>query len=451
VPRPVISAEQRADDERYMARCLELARRFEGRTAPNPIVGCVIVDRWGKVLAEGAHARAGTPHAEIVAFANAAKEKAKLKGATLYVNLEPCNHQGRTGPCAPVVRDSGIERVVIGMEDPVPSHSGGIALLRRAKLEVHVGALREQCERANLAWTTFVREKRPAFTLKAAITLDGKIATVTGHSKYITGEAARADVMRLRDTHDAIMVGVGTVLADDPWLTTRGLPNGRDPIRIILDSKLRTPADAHVLANTARTIIVCGPDAPAKREKELVTVSGASSGSSSIASSSASGLASKPSSSRGASSNGRSSASGLSRASKTSSSGSSSSGSSSSGSSSSGSSRNTRAPGVEVWRIPVHANGRLDLRELAKRLADEDIISVLVEGGGEVHAYMIEKRLCDLVQLYIAPKVIGGPAPSWVGGKGFEHMASAVQFVFDEEIADFGGDLRLTGRLATVE
>jgi diaminohydroxyphosphoribosylaminopyrimidine deaminase/5-amino-6-(5-phosphoribosylamino)uracil reductase len=385
-----------------MARCLELARRFEGRTAPNPVVGCVIVDRWGKVLAEGAHARAGTAHAEIVAFANAAKAKAKLKGATLYVNLEPCNHQGRTGPCAPVVRDSGIERVVIGMEDPVPSHAGGIALLRRAKLEVHVGVLRAQCERANLAWTTLVREKRPAFTLKAAITLDGKIATVTGHSKYITGEAARADVMRLRDTHDAIMVGVGTVLADDPWLTTRGVKGGRDPIRIILDSKLRTPPTAHVLANTARTIIVCGPDAPAKREKELVATSGTSA--------------------RGASSSGAS-----------------------------GKSRDTRAPGVEVWRVPVHANGRLDIRELAKRLADEDIMSVLVEGGGEVHAYMIEKRLCDLVQLYIAPKVIGGPAPSWVGGKGLEHMGSAVQFVFDEEIADFGGDIRLTGRLAPIE
>ncbi len=372
---PPISAEQRVADDRYMARCLELARRFEGRTSPNPIVGCVIVDRWGKVLAEGAHARAGTAHAEIVALAKAAKANATLAGATLYVNLEPCNHTGRTGPCAPVVRDSGIARVVVGMEDPVPGHSGGIALLRRAKLDVRVGVLRAQCERANLAWTTLVTQKRPAFSLKAAITLDGKIATVTGHSKYITGEAARADVMRLRDTHDAIMVGVNTVLADDPWLTTRGIKHGRDPIRIVLDSKLRTPPDAHVLAATARTIIVCGPDAPASREKAL-------------------------------------------------------------------------AARVDVWRVPTHASGRLDIRELAKRLADENIMSVLVEGGGEVHAYMIDKRLCDLVYLYIAPKVIGGPAPTWVGGKGLAHMGSAVKFVFDETIEDFAGDLRLTGRLA---
>lgn len=383
MPRPVISKEQRAEDERHMARCLELAREYAGRTAPNPIVGCVIVDRWGKVLAEGAHAKAGTAHAEIVAFAAAKKARAKLAGATLYVNLEPCNHTGRTGPCAPVVRDSGVERVVIGMEDPVPGHGGGIALLRRAKLEVHVGVLREQCERANLAWTTFVRAGRPAFSLKAAITLDGKIATVTGHSKYVTGEAARADVMRLRDTHDAIMVGVGTVLADDPWLTTRGIANGRDPIRVILDSQLRTPPDAHVTPKStgktrpvARTIIACGPAASAAREKALV------------------------------------------------------------------------AKNCEVWRVPVHDSGRLDVAALAQRLAGEGVMSVLVEGGGEVHAYMIEKRLCDQLVLYVAPKVIGGPAPSWVGGKGLQHMGSAVRFVFDEEIEDFAGDLRLTGRLA---
>lgn len=385
MPRPVISKEQREADERHMTRCLELARQFEGRTAPNPIVGCVIVDRWGKVLAEGAHEKAGTAHAEIVALAKATKVGAKVTGATMYVNLEPCNHTGRTGPCAPVVRDSGIERVVIGMEDPVPGHGGGIGLLRRAKLEVNVGVLRAACERANLAWTTLVMYKRPAFTLKAAITLDGKIATVTGHSKYITGEAARADVMRLRDTHDAIMVGVGTVLADDPWLTTRGIANGRDPIRIILDSQLRTPPNAHVLAKTARTILVCGPEAPAARERALLGKAG----------------------------EGR-----------------------------------AAARGVEVWRVPAHANGRLDIAELGRRLAGEQIMSVLVEGGGEVHAYMIEKRLCDLVVLYIAPKIIGGPAPSWVGGKGLAHMGSAVKLVFDEAIAHFDGDLRLTGRLA---
>ena len=377
MPRSLISAEQRAADERHMARCLELARRFAGRTSPNPIVGCVIVDRWGKVIAEGAHEKAGTAHAEIVALAKARKAGAKVKGATLYVNLEPCNHTGRTGPCAPVVRDSGIERVVIGMEDPVPGHGGGIGVLRRAKLEVTVGVLREECERANLAWTTFVTYQRPAFTLKAAITLDGKIATVAGDSKYVTGEAARADVMRLRDAHDAIMVGIGTVLADDPWLTTRGVVGGRDPIRIVLDRQLRTPVDAHVLAKTARTIIACGPEATAAKERAL-------------------------------------------------------------------------AKKCEVWRVGAHANGRLDVGVLARRLADEKIMSVLVEGGGEVHAYMIEKRLCDLVHLYIAPKVVGGPAPSWVGGKGLAHMGSAVRFVFDEAIEDFAGDLRLTGQLAPV-
>jgi diaminohydroxyphosphoribosylaminopyrimidine deaminase / 5-amino-6-(5-phosphoribosylamino)uracil reductase len=215
---------------------------------------------------------------------------------------------------------------------------------------------------------------------------------VTGHSKWITGEAARADVMRLRNTHDAVMVGIGTVLADDPWLTVRGIKGDtRDPIRIILDRQLRTPLDARVLAKSARTIIVCGVKALVSREKALL-----------------------------AKNRERADASGPVRG------------------------------GVEVWRVPTHANGRLDLLELGRRLEDQKVMSVLVEGGGEVHAYMIEKRLCDLVYLYIAPKVIGGPAPSWVGGKGLEHMGSAVQFVFDDEIADFAGDIRLTGRLAPI-
>ncbi|MGE3766228.1 MAG: RibD family protein [Kofleriaceae bacterium] len=307
----------------------------------------------------------------------------------------------------------------------MPGHGGGLELLRRAKLEVHTGVLRAQCERANLAWTTFVTHRRPAFSLKAAITLDGKIATVTGHSKYVTGEAARADVMRLRDTHDAIMVGIGTVLADDPWLTVRGVKGGRDPVRVILDSQLRTPPDAHVLARTARTIIVCAPAAPAKREKALVSSRHAGTpvrgkgGTAPSEKGSATAREQDESSAREA---GEFAARG---------------------------NRADREPGVEVWRVPTHANGRLDILELGKRLAAENIMSVLVEGGGEVHAYMIEKRLCDLVYLYIAPKVIGGPAKSWVGGKGLEHMGSAVTFVFDEEIEDFAGDLRLTGRLAS--
>jgi diaminohydroxyphosphoribosylaminopyrimidine deaminase/5-amino-6-(5-phosphoribosylamino)uracil reductase len=372
--RRAASQEQRELDRTHMARCLELAGRHRGRTAPNPIVGCVVVGRDGRVLAEGAHRGPGKDHGEIAALRKIGR---RAPGATLYVNLEPCNHHGRTPPCAPVVRDAGVARVVIGAEDPVPGHGGGIELLRRAGIAVNVGVLREECERANLPFLTWATKQRPAYTLKAAMTLDGKICTVAGQSKWITGPTARADVMRLRAEHDAVMVGVGTVLADDPWLTAR-IRGGRDPQRIVLDSQLRTPPAAHLLPKRSgpRTIIACGAKAPAAREKALV------------------------------------------------------------------------ARGAEVWRVKTHANGRIDLWELGKQLAEAKICSVLVEGGGEVHAYLIERGLADELVLYIAPKVVGGPAKSWVGGAGFASMGAARRFVFDDHSYDIGGDLRLTARSA---
>jgi diaminohydroxyphosphoribosylaminopyrimidine deaminase/5-amino-6-(5-phosphoribosylamino)uracil reductase len=369
-------AREREIDRAHMARCLELAARHRGRTAPNPIVGCVIVGRDGEVLAEGAHRGPGQDHAEIAALRKIGR---KAPGATLYVNLEPCNHHGRTPPCAPVVREAGVARVVIGSDDPVPGHGGGIELLRRAGITVNVGVLREECERANLPFLTWATQHRPAYTLKAAITLDGKICTVAGQSKWVTGPTARADVMRLRNEHDAVMVGVGTVLADDPWLTAR-LPGGRDPQRIVLDSQLRTPPSAHLLPKRTgpRTIIVCGAKALSAREKALV------------------------------------------------------------------------ARGAEVWRVRTHASGRIDVFELGKQLADAKLCSVLVEGGGEIHAHMIERGLADELVLYIAPKVVGGPAKSWVGGKGFASMGAARRFLFDDHSYDLGGDLRLTARPAPI-
>jgi len=382
-----LSVAQRERDRVHMARCLELAERYRGRTSPNPIVGCVIVDRAGKVLAEGAHAGPGTAHGEIAALR---KLKHKAKGATLYVNLEPCNHHGRTPPCAPAVRDAGVARVVIGMEDPIPGHGGGIELLRRAKITTTVGVLREACERANLPFLTWARHGRPAFTLKAAITLDGKIATVTGESKWITGPEARADVMRLRTTHDAVMVGIGTVLADDPQLTAR-VKGGRDPIRIVLDTELRTPPTAKLLDNAGvaarpappeprphapRVILVAGTQAPAAREAALV------------------------------------------------------------------------ARGADVWCVPTDANGRLDLAALARMLGDSGITSVLVEGGGEVHASLLAQGLADALVLYIAPKVVGGPAKSWVGGPGLGAIAAAHAFEVDGAPVQLGHDLRVTLRPA---
>ncbi len=354
----------------HMARCLVLAERYRGRTAPNPIVGSVIVDRTGTVLAEGAHQGPGTDHAEIAALKKLGR---KAPGCTLYVNLEPCNHHGRTPPCAPAVRDAGVARVVIGTEDPVPGHGGGLQLLRRKGIAVTVGVLRAECERANRPFLTWAVHGRPSFTLKAAVTLDGKICTVAGQSKWITGEHARADVMRLRDGHDAVLVGVGTVLADDPWLSARRA-GGRDPQRVVLDSGLRTPSTAHLLPKRTgpRTIIACNEQAPAARERALV------------------------------------------------------------------------AKGAEVWRCTTHRNGTIDVAALARRLGEVGIQSVLVEGGGEVHAYMLDKRLADDLVLYIAPLVVGGPAKSWVGGKGLASIGAAYRYVFDRDPTYLGNDLRLT-------
>lgn len=369
-------AGQREVDRAHMARCLELAARHRGRTSPNPIVGCVIVDHRGEVIAEGAHRGPGTDHAEIAALRKIAH---RAPGATLYVNLEPCNHHGRTPPCAPAVRAAGVARVVIGVEDPVPGHGGGARVLRRGRIKVSSGVLAEACARANRPFLTWAQLGRPAFTLKAAITLDGKIATVGGQSKWITGPLARADVMRLRDQHDAVMVGIGTVLADDPRLTAR-LPGARDPIRIVIDTHLRTPRAAHLLPGRSgpRTIVVGSARAPAARERALL------------------------------------------------------------------------ARGAEVWRVATHRDGRLDLAPLGAKLAAQGITSVLVEGGGELHAYMLERGLADELVIYVAPKIVGGPARSWVGGKGLTSLAAAYPFIFDGDPAPLGGDLRITAQRAAI-
>jgi diaminohydroxyphosphoribosylaminopyrimidine deaminase/5-amino-6-(5-phosphoribosylamino)uracil reductase len=242
-------------DENYLARCLEIADTYRGRTSPNPIVGCVIVSASGRILAEGVHRGPGTPHAEVDALA---KVHNRVPGATLYTNLEPCNHHGRTPPCAPAIRDAQVARVVIGGMDPVPGHGGGGALLAAAGVSVTAGVLESACLAANRPFYTWATLGRCAFTLKAGMTLDGKLATATGESKWITGDAARADAHRLRNTHDAVLVGIGTVLADDPQLSAR-LPDARDPVRVVVDSALRTPPSARLLAGGRAIIATTSP------------------------------------------------------------------------------------------------------------------------------------------------------------------------------------------------
>jgi diaminohydroxyphosphoribosylaminopyrimidine deaminase/5-amino-6-(5-phosphoribosylamino)uracil reductase len=248
-------------DAFYMRRALELAERGRGLTSPNPMVGAVVV-RDGEIVGEGHHERAGGPHAEVVALAAAG---ARARGATLYVTLEPCAHHGRTPPCAPAVVDAGIRRVVAALVDPNPKVSGrGLAALREAGLEVAPAVLTEPAERQNRTFVSAMRLGRPHVTLKAAMTLDGRIADRHGESRWITGEEARAAAHRLRSESDAIVVGVGTVLTDDPALTVRReRPWPREPYRVVLDTRARTPAAARLIAaaTPARALVMAGAEA----------------------------------------------------------------------------------------------------------------------------------------------------------------------------------------------
>lgn len=268
------SAKGRDDDERLMRRALALAARGRGTTRPNPMVGAVIA-RGGKVLAEGYHRRAGGPHAEIAALARLGPRAAR--GATLYVTLEPCCHTGRTGPCTDAVLAAGIARVVVAALDPNPLVDGrGVARLRKGGVRVDVGVLSREAEALNAAWATWIASGRPRVTLKAATTLDGFIADGRPRARrapvWITGEEARRVAHELRAAHDAVLVGSGTVAADDPRLTVR-LPRARrvgpQPVRVVLDGRLRTRPAAHVLDDGPPTLVFTKRGAPAARVRAL--------------------------------------------------------------------------------------------------------------------------------------------------------------------------------------
>ncbi|MBP2626455.1 MAG: riboflavin biosynthesis protein RibD [Firmicutes bacterium] len=254
-------------DEQYMRQALLIAQHAIGRTSPNPMVGAVIV-RDGRVIGQGWHRQAGTPHAEINALAQAGD---LAQGATMYVTLEPCSHYGRTPPCADAVIAAGIKKVVVAMKDPNPLVAGrGIKKLREAGVEVVEDVLAAQAATINEIFIKYISTQMPFVVLKSAMSLDGKIAAHTGHSQWITGTKSRERVQELRDCYDAILVGIGTVLADNPSLTTRLSYRGKNPIRIIVDSMARTPLDAHVVADgLASTIIVVTHDAPKDRINAL--------------------------------------------------------------------------------------------------------------------------------------------------------------------------------------
>lgn len=364
------------EEVRWMRRALRLAAK--GFTPPNPMVGCVIV-RDGVLVAEGYHPCAGQPHAEVFAL-RAAGERAR--GATVYVTLEPCCHWGRTPPCTEALIAAGVRRVVAATTDPDPRVRGqGLARLRAAGIQTEVGLLEEPARRLNEAFLHFHATGRPFVTLKAAMTLDGKIATRTGDSRWITGEEARRYVHRLRAQSGAVLVGVGTVLVDNPALTARlqGKRVPRQPLRVIVDSHLRTPPDARAV----QLISESGSDAPLL----IATTEGAPAERAAL----------------------------------------------------------LRERGVEVVEFTATPEGRVDLNALMAYLGEKRIISLFVEGGGTVHAAMLEARLAHRVLFFVAPRIIGGTdAPTPVEGSGGTRVAEAVP-VRGLRVRRYGEDIALEG------
>jgi diaminohydroxyphosphoribosylaminopyrimidine deaminase/5-amino-6-(5-phosphoribosylamino)uracil reductase len=354
--------------EFYMNLALENARAMKGQTDPNPLVGSVIINE-NRVVGIGTHLKAGEPHAEIHAIRMAGE---KARGGTIYVTLEPCSHFGRTGPCAIAIVDAGIKKVVIATLDPNPVVAGnGVKILEDAGIEVFIGVMEENSRKMNEVFNKFIVEQKPFVTMKAGSTLDGKIATHTADSKWITSAEARNDVHILRNENMAILVGVNTVIEDDPELTTR-IPNGRNPIRIILDSTLRIPLDSKVVTDgQAETWIFTAN----KYNQDAKN--------------------------------------------------------------------NLEERGISIY--PTSGIKQVDPNDVLRILGEKLVSSVLIEGGGSIHAAFLENQLVDKVEIYIAPKLVGGSqAPTFLEGTGVELMRDAVDLE-DLRITQIGNDFKFTG------
>lgn len=339
-------------DEHYMKIALALAEGGRGLVNPNPMVGAVIV-KGDKVIGQGFHEVYGGNHAEINAVINSKEE---VKDSTLYVTLEPCCHFGKTPPCVDEVIKRGIKRVVIGTLDSNPIVRGkSVEILKNNDIEVAVGVLEEQCIKLNEIFNKYISFKRPFVIMKWAMTLDGKICSVIGDSKWISGEESRKAVHKLRSEVGAIMVGVNTVIQDNPRLTSR-IDGGKNPLRVIVDSTLRIPLESAVLkCSFSEKTLIATTLASSEKKRELL-----------------------------------------------------------------------REKGVEVL-VLSQVKGKVNLQELMDKLYEMKIDSVLLEGGGTLNYSAIEEGIVDKVQVYIAPKIIGGEeAKTPVGGQGIEFMKDAV-------------------------
>lgn len=391
-------------DEQYMQEALDLAQTARRAVRPNPMVGAILV-KDGQILARGYHKGLGLPHAEIDALRQVTKEEAE--GSTLYVTLEPCCHQGRTPPCTKAIQAAKIKKVVVAMEDPNPKVAGkGLAILREAGVEVVCGILEAEARKVNEIFIHYISQGLPYVVAKYAMTADGKIATYTGDSQWITGEEARANVHQVRADLAGIMVGINTVLRDDPLLTAR-LPQAVQPVRIICDSHLRLPLTSQ-LAQTARTYRTLVAYAPAANIP-------ASAGGSSQAQGGPQAL-------------GGSQTQGDIQALET-------------------KAQALEDLGVELLPVPTRDGEYLDLRALLKALAAREIDSLLVEGGGTLHASLFEEQLVDKVLVYIGGKLVGGKeAPTPLEGVGVAKMADAQPLTL-EEVKFWGSDALLAYRV----
>jgi diaminohydroxyphosphoribosylaminopyrimidine deaminase/5-amino-6-(5-phosphoribosylamino)uracil reductase len=369
-------------DTALVRHALELARQGVGLASPNPHVGAVVVNTHGEVVGEGFHTYDGVKHAEVIALEQAG---GRAQGSTLYINLEPCSHHGRTGPCVDAVIAAGIKRVVASMKDPNLAVAGrGFRRLREAGIEVKAGLLRDEARRLNEAFAKYIRRRMPLVTLKSAMTLDGKIAPAPGSAPagsgdsdrgtWITGEAARAHVQQLRHEHDAIMVGVGTVLADDPLLTDRsGLPRRRPLLRVVLDSRLQVPDDSRLVKSAQEDVLVfCSrPDAEGRAALE--------------------------------------------------------------------------ARGVKIEQVEGGADGRPDLLAVMRRLGELEITSVMVEGGSKVNGAMLASGMLDKVFFYYAPQIMGDErAVPLFSGPGFAGLGRSL-CVQSFRFHHFGQDFAVEG------
>ena len=374
-------------DEALLHRALELARQGFGLASPNPHVGAVIADAQGNVVGTGSYTYGGVKHAEILALEAAGK---KARGATLYINLEPHAHQGRTPPCTDALIAAGIHRVVASMPDPNPKVSGqGFEKLRAAGVHVEVGRLEEQARRLNEAFARYIRHSTPLVTLKAAMTLDGKIAPPPAEvldryegipaGGWVTSEVARAHVQELRHQNDALMVGAGTILSDNPLLTDRsGRPRRRPLLRVILDSRLRLPLESRlvqsVVAERKSDVLVFCASADEQKKAQLEEL------------------------------------------------------------------------GIRVETIAAaEPDGRPDLPAILRRLGQLEITSVMIEGGATVNWTALASNVVDKVFLYYAPKILAGSGSiPFAAGAGFLHMSQAAQ-VKHIQLHRFGEDFAVEG------